>query len=255
MFCPVQLLNQKLWQTAEEANARRIWHGQLPADIQSNVSVQAAWTLCVWTVECVPSEEQSLARTSVCLQTVPLHRDGDGDAYVAADSGHVTLLSLLDLSATFDTVVHSILMERLRRSNGVVGRAWDWLKSYFTGLSQFVCFNGEVSAITPVTCGVPEGSVVGAVLFFLYAAGVIKLVEECGLSAHAYADELQVYRHVSPAQSLQIAVVLFCFRSFRCTTVLTFVARWRHNFREIAVKKFRKVQKSAEKCVRTTSYR
>ena len=37
-------------------------------------------------------------------------------------------------------------------------------------------------------------------LFLLYAAGVIKLVEECGLSAHAYADDLQVYRHVSPAQ-------------------------------------------------------
>ena len=87
------------------------------------------------------------------------------DAYVAADSGHVTLLSLLDLSAAFNTVDHSILLERLRRSNGVVGRAWDWLKSYLTGRSQFVRFNGEVSAITLVTCGVPWGSVLGPVLF------------------------------------------------------------------------------------------
>ena len=55
------------------------------------------------------------------------------DAYVAADSGHVTLLSLLDLSAAFNTVDHSILMERLRCSNGIVGREWDWLKSYLTG--------------------------------------------------------------------------------------------------------------------------
>ena len=110
------------------------------------------------------------------------------DAYVAADTGYVTLLSLLDLSAAFDTVDHSILVERLRRSNGIVGRALDWLKSYLTGRSQFVRFNGEVSATTPVTCNVPQGSVLGPVLFLLYAAGVMNLVEDCGFSAHAYAD-------------------------------------------------------------------
>ena len=106
----------------------------------------------------------------------------------------MTLLSLLNLSAAFGTVDHSILMDRLQRYDGVVGRVWDWLKSYLTGLSQFVRFNGEVSAITPVTCSVPQVSVIGPVLFLLYAAGVIKLVEECGFSAHAYADDLQVYQ-------------------------------------------------------------
>jgi len=76
---------------------------------------------------------------------------GFADAYITADTGHVTLFSLLYLGAAFDTVDHSILVERLRRSSGIVGRALDWLKSYLTGRSQFVHFNGEVSATTPVT--------------------------------------------------------------------------------------------------------
>jgi len=103
----------------------------------------------------------------------------------------VTLLSLLDLGAAFDTVDHSILVERLRRSNGIVGRALDWLKSCLTGRSQFVRFNGEVSTTTPVTCGIPQGSVFGPVLFLLYAAGgVINSRRGVRFSTHAYADNL-----------------------------------------------------------------
>ena len=54
----------------------------------------------------------------------------------------------------------------------------------------------RTSGECPRTCAVPV----------VYAAGVINLVEECGFSAHAYADDLQVYQHVSPAQSILRAV-------------------------------------------------
>ena len=67
------------------------------------------------------------------------------DAYVAADAGRVTLLSLLDLSAAFDTVDHSILIERLRRTHGFGGCVLDWIQSYLTGRTQFVRFNGHTS--------------------------------------------------------------------------------------------------------------
>ena len=120
------------------------------------------------------------------------------DAYVAAHAGRVTLLSLHDLSAAFDTVDHQIVVERLRRTYGLSSRALDWISSYLSGRTQFVRYNGKTSQVTPVTSGVPQGSVLGPVLFILYAADVIKLVEDAGFSVHAYADDLQIYGHADP---------------------------------------------------------
>jgi len=128
------------------------------------------------------------------------------DAYVAADAGRVTLLSLLDLSAAFDTVDHQILVERLRRTYGLSSRALDWISSYLSGRTQFVRYNGETSHVMPVTSGVPQGSVLCPVLFILYAADVIKLVEDAVFSVHAYADDLQIYGHADPPQSTELMV-------------------------------------------------
>ena len=119
------------------------------------------------------------------------------DAYQAADAGLVTLLGLLDLSAAFDTVDHQILLKRLIHEYGITGRVIEWIQSYLTGSTQFVRFNGTTSRTMTVTSGVPQGSVLGPVLFITYFAGVINIVEHHGLRAHGYADDLQVYGHVA----------------------------------------------------------
>ena len=126
------------------------------------------------------------------------------DAYVAADAGRVTLLSLHDLSAAFDTVNHQIPVERLRRTYGLNAGALDWISSYLFGRTQSVRYNGETSHVMPVTRGVPQGSVLGPILFTLYAAVVIKLVEDAGFSVHAYADDLQINGHADPPQSTEL---------------------------------------------------
>jgi hypothetical protein len=115
------------------------------------------------------------------------------DLLSAADSQRVTLLGLLDLSAAFDCVDHDILLHRLQKAFGIRGSALKWIRSFLVDRSQQVGYSGQLSADGHLACGVPQGSVLGPLLFLLYTAELFDLIAECGLTAHSYADDTQVY--------------------------------------------------------------
>ena len=81
---------------------------------------------------------------------------------------HVTLLVLLDLRAAFDTIVHGILLKRLRSTFGDRDTALSWIASYLSGRTQQGSIDGTLSMKFDLECGVPQGSCLGPLLFVVY---------------------------------------------------------------------------------------
>ena len=115
------------------------------------------------------------------------------DIIDAADMHKVTLLSLLDMSAAFDTVDHQVQLKRLEITYGIDGDVLSWFSSFLSDRRQVVAFAGERSNSSHLVCGVSLGSVLGPLLFILYAADVMEIARRRSVDVHAYADDLQTY--------------------------------------------------------------
>ena len=111
------------------------------------------------------------------------------------DKGRVTALTLLDLSAAFDTIGHSILLADYR--TGLVylhGHALNWLPLYLTGRSQQTKLEDVLSSEAQLLFGVPQGSVPGPLLFTLYATALNTVIQGHSIMQHLYyADDSQLY--------------------------------------------------------------
>ena len=82
------------------------------------------------------------------------------------DNGNIAISIFIDLKKAFDTVDHRILLRKLY-AYGIRGPMLKWIESYLTGRTQYVIFDGEESEVRTVQCGVPQGSILGPLLFIL----------------------------------------------------------------------------------------
>ena len=123
------------------------------------------------------------------------------DLILAMDRGEVTFLILLDLSAAFDIVDHSILIHRLQHWFGLHGTSLDWFSSYLTSRSQAVSIQNSTSFFSKLSCGVSQGSVLGSLLFPLYTTPLGSVISKNSSKYHLYADDTQLYISFTPSNS------------------------------------------------------
>lgn len=143
------------------------------AEHNLNESLQSAY-------KCHHSTETALVRVK-------------NDIMMAVDGKKAVVLVLLDLSAAFDTVDHDVLFSRLENMFGLTSTVIDWFRSYFQCRSQTVSVGTAISEVLFMLFGVPQGSVLGPLIFIMYTRPIGIIARKYGVKFHLYADDTQLY--------------------------------------------------------------
>ena len=113
--------------------------------------------------------------------------------------GSVTALTLLDLSAAFDTIDHTILLDRLKVCYGISELALGWFQSYLSGRTHSVKVGNTLSHPAALQYRIPQGSVLGPILFSLYTNPISSIIHShSSINHHFYADDTQLYITLTP---------------------------------------------------------
>jgi len=118
---------------------------------------------------------------------------------LSSDSGKSNIVISLDLSAAFDTIDHQILLSRLNTSFVISDTTLSWLQSYLTNRISSVRIGRHCSSSVTCTTGVPQGSVVGPLLFTAYASPIAGIAHLYSIDQQQYADDTQLFISVSPS--------------------------------------------------------
>ena len=134
----------------------------------------------------------------ICHSTESALLSIKNDVHLAFAKGEATAVVLLDQSAAFDTIDHDMLLDSLSSWFGVSGVVLDWFKSYLSDRVQCIKIGSILSDAKKLLYGVPQGSVLGPILFSLYTTPLSKVIQNHrGISFQFYADDTQLYVHLT----------------------------------------------------------
>ena len=111
--------------------------------------------------------------------------------------GNICVLALLDFSLAFDTIDHTILVHRLHTDIGFTDTVLQWFTSCMTDRTHYVSLSNHCSAFAPVHSGVPQGSVLGPILFSMYIKPLSAILTH-SIIHHSFADDLQLQMSAPP---------------------------------------------------------
>jgi len=116
-----------------------------------------------------------------------------------------------------------LLHLRLEHLVGIQGTASGRFRSYLSERSQFVCVNDESSMQTKVSYGVPQGSVLGLILFTLYMLPLGNIIRSHSVHLHCYADDTQLYLSIKPDETNRLNKIQDCLKDLKTWMTLNFL--------------------------------
>ena len=114
------------------------------------------------------------------------------DLFLSLNKGNIYVLALLDFSSALDTIDHPILVRRLHTDFEFTFAVLEWFSSYLTDRTHFVSLSNHCSALAPVHSGVPQGSVLGPIIFTMHIKPLSAIIDSHSITYHSFADDLQL---------------------------------------------------------------
>ena len=121
-----------------------------------------------------------------------------GDLFRSLNKGNISVLALLDFSSAFDSSDHPILVHRLHTYFGFTDAVLQWFSSCLTDRTHYVSLSNHCSAFAPVHSRVPQGSVLGPILFTMYIKPLSAIIDSHSIIHHLFAVDLQLQMSAPP---------------------------------------------------------